>query len=936
MVTADKVIVEFEARLANYNRELQNSTALFQKSTASQEKSIQRLENEIRSSSNGISTTLKGLAGAFAAGFSLRQISGILDGYTRLQNSLRVSGLEGERLASVQGRLLELSSEYGVNINSLADLYGKSSQAASELGATEEQLLQITEASSQALRITGTSAVQAQGALLGLTQALSSGVVRAEEFNQINEGGLRPLLQAAANTDAFGGSVARLRAAVVDGQLTSEQFYRAILNGSEQLEGQSSKAVLTLAGAYEGLSSAITVYLGAADQSNGVSVALASAIEALAENLDIIIPALAVISATMAGRFVFGALAGSNALRAVSAHAAIATTSLAGTTLAARSAGAALLTAFGGPVGLAITAITVGIGVLVTQTETAEASIAELNSETDRLKNEADELERQLREAGVSMDNLADSSDDAVDGLNATSRAAQNTQDKLEGLRNAAAVTAVELASLAFTEASTGVARARERLALRAGATRSGATFGIGATNSFQAEGSDEQRQLDAALARQAQARRVRDARIEALRNGVDVSSSATPSTPTTSAAPTSNRAAPRGSSPRTDRVDRGPSQEDIADRFNSELRSLASQAISAQLQTTQSAEERAELQGRLVELARIETQESIRNNQDYSAAQKERLENQLETLVFEQQAGIELERSAQLAREFQQVEEERFRLTQDALRDELSLTDNRIDRRNILFDLLDAELEQVRLANEAVIASQDATDAQKEIARLRIEALESERNARTSGILQDTASPFEQRRADLERSASNINDQFEEIGLSAIDTLNDGLVDAITNSENLGEVFKNVADGIIRDLLRIAAQQALLAVLRAIGVDISVPAAGNRASGGPVSAGRLFNVNEGASGGRVEGFMPQSSGTIIPLGQMDNIRARNSGTTVIQNFTLDARGGITTPELLEHVNNTAKNEARTAGTTAYQQAINDAPAAVNSRNRYG
>ena len=109
----------------------------------------------------------------------------------------------------------------------------------------------------------------------------------------------------------------------------------------------------------------------------------------------------------------------------------------------------------------------------------------------------------------------------------------------------------------------------------------------------------------------------------------------------------------------------------------------------------------------------------------------------------------------------------------------------------------------------------------------------------------------------------------------------------------------------------------------------------GGRASGGRVNAGSLYRVNEGGGAGRVEGFMPDQSGTIIPLGRMN--AARPSGTTVInQSFTLDARGGITTSQLLQRVNDIASEKAAQAGARSYQQSMKDAPGAIQRQQRYG
>lgn len=65
------------------------------------------------------------------------------------------------------------------------------------------------------------------------------------------------------------------------------------------------------------------------------------------------------------------------------------------------------------------------------------------------------------------------------------------------------------------------------------------------------------------------------------------------------------------------------------------------------------------------------------------------------------------------------------------------------------------------------------------------------------------------------------------------------------------------------------------------------------RASGGAVSAGRLYRVNEAG----IEGFRPAGSGTIVPLGR---IAARPAAAvTVVQPLNVSFAGAITTPELM-------------------------------------
>ncbi|OYW87306.1 MAG: hypothetical protein B7Z20_05440, partial [Sphingobium sp. 32-64-5] len=264
---------------------------------------VKSMERQFQSSASNISNSMKGLGASFAAYFSVKELQGMLDGFTRVQNALKVAGLEGQNLAAVQNQLLGLSSKYGVGLESLASLFGEASQSGQELGVSQEQVLKLTKGTSQALLITGTSAQAASGAILGLTQALSKGKLQAEEWQQINEGGLRPLLQAAAASEKYGGSVAKLQAAAYGGKVSSKEFFDLILAGANILETRAAKATLTLSGAMEALNSRLMVYFGEADKSNGASAAFAAAIGKLGDNLDTVIPALAVLGVAMGAKY---------------------------------------------------------------------------------------------------------------------------------------------------------------------------------------------------------------------------------------------------------------------------------------------------------------------------------------------------------------------------------------------------------------------------------------------------------------------------------------------------------------------------------------------------------------------------------------------------------------------------------------------------------
>jgi tape measure domain-containing protein len=221
---------------------------------------------------------LGGLAATAAGYVSARAVVEAADAYTRFTNQLKVAGVAGSNMDEVQSALFASAQKNGVEIEALGKLYSRASMAAGELGADQGKLLQFTDGVTAALRVQGGSSESASGALLQLSQALGSGIVRAEEFNSILEGAY-PIAQAAARgIDGMGGSVARLRAAVADGRVTSQQFFAGLLKGFEETKRQAEGMSLTVAQASTNLETSWIKLIGQADKLLGISPTIASAI----------------------------------------------------------------------------------------------------------------------------------------------------------------------------------------------------------------------------------------------------------------------------------------------------------------------------------------------------------------------------------------------------------------------------------------------------------------------------------------------------------------------------------------------------------------------------------------------------------------------------------------------------------------------------------
>lgn len=265
--------------------------------------------------SQGLVQLLRQSLRTLGMGLVIREILQTVDSYQRLQNQLRVVGYEQAQLAKITEDLFDISQRTRTPLEETANLYGKLAQSASELGKSEADMLKFTEATGQALAIQGTSLQGSRAALLQLSQAMGEGIVRAQEYNSLVENA-RPLLMAAANgIEEAGGSVAKLRSIMLDGELTSERFFQGVLDGSKVLEDQFGNTVPTISQALTVLNNAWTRFLGESKAGQMILAGVSQSLMWLANNFE------AVVTIALGGAVALGAWIGGGILSQLAANA---------------------------------------------------------------------------------------------------------------------------------------------------------------------------------------------------------------------------------------------------------------------------------------------------------------------------------------------------------------------------------------------------------------------------------------------------------------------------------------------------------------------------------------------------------------------------------------------------------------------------------------
>ncbi|MGV3710314.1 MAG: tape measure protein, partial [Gemmatimonas sp.] len=286
----DKAVARSEKKLAAFTRD--GVRIPFQADSEPFEAGLRRSRVELTATDRAVqnlTNSFKGLglaAGAYKAAQYAKQAVDLGDKYRSLEARLDLVTDGTENLKIVQDALFKSAQDGRQQYEGVVDLYVAAARSADTLGASQEQLLQFTDGVNGALVVSNRSSTQAAGALLQLGQALGKGVVQAEEFNSIQEGAPRILQAVAAGIGETGISYSELRNRVLEGKVTSKEFFDAFLKGSADIRREAATMPETAAGAFTKLENAVLSYLGKSATIKAGSQEIVAALNVLAENLD--------------------------------------------------------------------------------------------------------------------------------------------------------------------------------------------------------------------------------------------------------------------------------------------------------------------------------------------------------------------------------------------------------------------------------------------------------------------------------------------------------------------------------------------------------------------------------------------------------------------------------------------------------------------------
>lgn len=183
-----------------------------------------------------------GLIRTAMAAFSAKKIVELADGMTTTRARLDLMNDGLQTTAELQDMIMASANRSRASYQATADAVSKIGIMAKDAFKSNEELIAFSELINKQFTIAGTSAAGIDAAMLQLTQAMSSGVLRGEELNSVFEQA-PTIIQTIA--DYLGVPIGKIREMAAEGQITSTIVKNAMLASADEINAKFEQMPMT-------------------------------------------------------------------------------------------------------------------------------------------------------------------------------------------------------------------------------------------------------------------------------------------------------------------------------------------------------------------------------------------------------------------------------------------------------------------------------------------------------------------------------------------------------------------------------------------------------------------------------------------------------------------------------------------------------------------
>lgn len=224
-------------------RQLESSSS----GAASGQERMNRAMRSGSSAANGLISKIRGLAAAYLSLRSAQALIRLSD--TQIQTTARLERMNDgmQTTPELQGMIFDSAQRSRGDYQETAGMAAQLGTLAGEAFNSSAEVVAFAEQINKQFALAGTNAQGAQAAMLQLTQAMSSGVLRGEELNSILE--QAPTITKAIS-DYLGVGVGEMRELASQGKITSDVVKAAIFAAAEETNAAFEAIPLTFSQAW--------------------------------------------------------------------------------------------------------------------------------------------------------------------------------------------------------------------------------------------------------------------------------------------------------------------------------------------------------------------------------------------------------------------------------------------------------------------------------------------------------------------------------------------------------------------------------------------------------------------------------------------------------------------------------------------------------------
>ena len=224
---------------------MEQTNALLTQIIQKQQQHTKKTE-ETQSSWSKLVNTIRSAAVVTGGVALVKNIMAAADQQSTLNARLSMMTDSLEESAALQDRIYQAAqrSRGSYSYNNTADMVGKFGTLAPDAFNNNAEIVDFAEQINKHIALSGASGSAANGAILQLTQALGSGVLRGEELNSVLE--QTPTI-AQAIAEYMGMSVGEMRELASDGAITADVVKNALLATAEETNARFEQMPMTFA-----------------------------------------------------------------------------------------------------------------------------------------------------------------------------------------------------------------------------------------------------------------------------------------------------------------------------------------------------------------------------------------------------------------------------------------------------------------------------------------------------------------------------------------------------------------------------------------------------------------------------------------------------------------------------------------------------------------